>query len=108
MKLRLMILFSLVRVFASGLDEKPYNWEKDRKRYTLSEKEKGYNEYVLKFHREYRYAWENDELLVYLTEHRITHVVNSEAIQRHNRIYISLRNVLEVIELKARSTNKDG
>src|SRR5579859_1964729 len=108
MKLRLMVLFSLVRIFAFGLDEKPYTWEKDRKRYVLSEKERAYNEYVLKFHREYHYTWENDELLVYLTEHRITHVVNSEAIQRHNRIYISLRNVLEVTELKARSINKDG
>jgi hypothetical protein len=108
MKFQLVILFSLTQILTFGLDQKHYSCQNDRKRYNLSDKEKTYNEYLLKFHREYHYDWENDELVVYLTEHRITHVLNSEAIQRHNRIYISLRNVLEVTELKARSINKDG
>ena len=108
MRLPLIILLSFIHIFAFGLNEKPYDWQKERKRYALSEKEKSYNEYILKFHRDYRYDWENNELVVFLTEHRITHVVNSEAIQRHNRIYISLRNVLEVTNLKARSINKAG
>jgi len=108
MKFRLIVLFSFIQIVAFGLHGKPYEWQKDRKRYTLSEKEKAFNEYVLKLHREYSYDWEDNELVLYLTEHRITHVMNAEAIQRHNRIYVSLSDVLEVTELKARSINKEG
>ncbi|PZR03070.1 MAG: hypothetical protein DI539_26825, partial [Flavobacterium psychrophilum] len=93
MKLQLTLLICTISLFASANDLKPYEWQKDRKRYTLSEKEKEYNEYLLKYHKEYHYEWENDVLIFYFTEHRITRVTNSEAIQRHNRIYISMNNV---------------
>ncbi len=92
----------------SGTDLKPYEWDKDRKRYTLSENESKFNEYLLKYHKEYKYNWEGDTLFVYYTEHRITRVTNSEAIQRHNRIYIPLRNVIKLMDIKARSISKTG
>ncbi|MBA4145619.1 MAG: hypothetical protein C0523_07650 [Cytophaga sp.] len=108
MKLQLTLLICTISLFASANDLKPYEWQKDRKRYTLSEKEKEYNEYLLKYHKEYHYEWENDVLIFYVTEHRITRVTNSEAIQRHNRIYISMNNVLELVNIKARSISVSG
>lgn len=102
--LSLIFIASLLQSFG----QHRYEWQKDRKRFSLSEKETGMNEYILKYHREYDYNWEDRQLILYLTEHRITRVVNPEAIQRHNRIYISLRNVSSVVTVKARSINKEG
>lgn len=65
-------------------------------------------EYVLKSYRAYQYRWEGDNLITYFTDHRITRVKTSNAIERHNRIYISMRNVQDIVLLKARSINKAG
>jgi hypothetical protein len=85
-----------------------YSWEKERARFTLNEKEDALAEYVLKQHHEYHYTLENNQFLLYSTMHRIVRVNNSEAIQRHNRIYINMTNVIELADLKARSINREG
>ncbi len=108
MKHLLIIFLTLTYFHSFGESIKPYDWQKERKRYVLSDEERRLNEYFLLYHKEYNYDWENGNLFLYQTEHCITRVANSEAIQRHNRIYVSLRNVMEVINIKARSINKDG
>lgn len=85
-----------------------YSWDNDRSRIKLSEKEEALAEYVLRQHFQYNYVLENNQFLLYSTMHRIVRVNNNEAIQRHNRIYINMTNVIELTELKARSINKDG
>lgn len=86
----------------------PYEWDEDRARYVLSKGEEGIAEYILKQHAQYDYVLENNQFMMYVTVHRIIRVNNSEAIQRHNRIYISMRNSIDLVELKARSINQDG
>lgn len=85
-----------------------YDWQKDRRRVDLNEKETRFAEYQLLFHRSYDYSWVNKELEMVLTEHSITRVTNNESIQRHNRIYVSLRGVQELLDIKARAINKNG
>ena len=85
-----------------------YEWEKNRGLTTLTPEEQKYSEHILKMYREYEYAWENDELVTYQTDHRITRVTTTNAIDRHNRIYISMWNVKDIVTLKARSINSAG
>ncbi|MBA4053964.1 MAG: hypothetical protein C0490_04560, partial [Marivirga sp.] len=108
---RLTLFFALigfVTATSSGADFKPYEWEKNRDRYSLSEKDALLSEMILKQHTQYEYALENNQFLMYSTIHRIVYVNNNEAIQKHNRIVISMNNTLELLEVKARAIGKDG
>ena len=110
MKIRIwsIVVFCLVPFFAGANDFKPYEWEKDRVRYSLSAVEQALSELVLKQHNQYEYALENSQFIMYSTIHRIVFVNNNEAVQKHNRIIISMNKTLELMELKARVINKDG
>jgi hypothetical protein len=100
--------FSLLMLSALMAIGQNYDWQKERRRFDLDEKESRFAEYRLLFHRSYDYTWVNKELEMVLTEHVITRVTNNESIQRHNRIYVSLRGVQELLDIKARSINKNG
>jgi hypothetical protein len=106
-------LFTLVLVMATlavayATEVKPYEWEKNRARYTLTEAEKGLSELMLKQHTRYEYVLENDQFLMYSTVHHIVWVNNDEAVKKHNRIVIPMNSALELTDLKARAINKDG
>jgi hypothetical protein len=110
----------LIRIFLSaavlcGLshvvlaeDVKPYEWEKNRSRYTLSKTDAELSELILKQHTQYDYVLQDNQFLMYSTIHRIVYVNNDEAIQKHNRIVISMNNTLELMDVKARAISKDG
>lgn len=87
---------------------KPYQWESARSRYALSEKDRALTELILKQHTQYDYVFENNEFVMYSTIHRIVYVNNNEAVQKHNRIVISMSSAIELVELKARAINKEG
>jgi hypothetical protein len=91
-----------------GKSFEPYQWEKDRPRYKLSEKDVALSELILKQHTQYEYVFENNEFVMYSTIHRIIYVNNNEAVQKHNRIVISMGNTLELLDVKARAISKDG
>lgn len=107
----LSLFFALLCVTtgkATGADFKPYEWEKGRSRYTLSAADALLSEMILKQHTQYEYALEDNQFLMYSTIHRIIYVNNNEAVQKHNRIVISMNNTLELLEVKARAIGKDG
>lgn len=106
-KLLTALLFSLSTLVYAN-DYVPYSWEKNRSRVLLSAKENGFAELILKHHLQLQYTFDKDDFVVYSTLHRIVRVTNDEAIQRNNRIYISMYNVMELIDLQARVINKDG
>lgn len=87
---------------------KPYQWENQRSRYALSEKDRLLAELIIKQHTQYDYVFENNEFVMYSTIHRIVYVNNNEAVQKHNRIHISMSSAIELVELKARAINKEG
>ncbi|HMG90500.1 MAG TPA: DUF3857 domain-containing protein, partial [Chryseolinea sp.] len=101
------ILFGFCQV-ALAADVKPYEWEKNRSRYTLSKSDIELSELILKQHTQYDYVLEDNQFLMYSTIHRIVYVNNNEAIQKHNRIVISMNNTLELMDVKARAIGKDG
>lgn len=100
--------FCLVATMLSAKDFKPYEWEKDRARYKLSEKDGSLSEIILKQHTQYEYLFENNQFVMYSTIHRIIYVNNNEAVQKHNRIVISMGNAIELLDVKARAINKEG
>src|SRR5262245_12790067 len=101
-------IICLVGTTLLASDFEPYHWEKDRSRYKLSEKDNLLSELILKQHTQYEYVFENNQFVMYSTIHRIIYVNNNEAVQKHNRIVISMGNALELLDVKARSINKDG
>lgn len=98
----------LLATTLQGKDFIPYEWENDRARYTLSEKDVSLSELILKQHTQYEYIFENKEFVMYSTIHRIIYVNNNEAVQKHNRIVISMNNAIELLKVKARAINKEG
>lgn len=86
----------------------PYDWEKTRQRYKLSPAEEQVPETILKDHIEYAYAFEDNQFIMYCVYHRIVRVNTSEAIQRHNRISISMEKTIALVEVKARSINQQN
>lgn len=103
-----MAVFCLTATLLSAKDFKPYEWEKDRARYKLSEKDGSLSELILKQHTQYEYLFENNQFVMYSTIHRIIYVNNNEAVQKHNRIVISMSNAVELLDVKARAINKEG
>jgi hypothetical protein len=86
----------------------PYDWEKTRSRFNLTAAEQDLSELVLKSHVEFNYGFENDQFLMQSVLHQIVIVNGSQAIQKHNRIFVPMNGVIELTELKARAITKDG
>lgn len=101
-----ILLGAVVAVRAENTN--PYEWEKNRARYALTPAEQGQSEIILKQHSQYEFVLDDKNFLMYATVHRIVLVNNNEAIQKHNRIVISMNNTLELVDLKARAINKEG
>jgi hypothetical protein len=104
----LLALAGMLFVFNTLATPTKYEWEKERAPYKLTDAEKAMSELILKQHQQYDYALENDQFVLYSTYHRIVYVNNDEAVQRNNRITISMYNTLELVELKARAFSKNG
>src|ERR1051325_2397420 len=98
----------LMVVNAWGVTPGQYKWDEQRTRFTLSADEEKLPELMIKNHVLYEYTFENDEFLMYATHHKIIYVNSNEAIQKHNRIYISMNSTMALTTLKARAINKAG
>jgi hypothetical protein len=112
MKMRnllLLVVLCLSLTTAHADNTSPtYEWEKGRARFSLTPQEEALTELILKQHAQYDYVFIEEAFLMYATTHRIVYVNSNEAIQKHNRIVISMNNALELVELKARAINKEG
>jgi hypothetical protein len=86
----------------------PYQWQENRKRYSLSEEEKKFNEYILKIHHQMDFTFDKDEFVVYSTFHCIVLVNSTDAIERNNTIEISMYNTADLVDIQARVITKEG
>jgi hypothetical protein len=105
------LVVSLLLVICLSAQAEPmaqYEWEKDRKFTALSDAERVMGELIVKQHQQYDYALINGEFFMFSAYHRIVYVNTSEAVQKHNRISISMYNTMELVELKARVINAAG
>jgi len=98
----------LLMPFFAAAEWPGYEWEKDRKRSNLSAAEQAMPELIIKDHKQYDYVLENDKFLMYSTVHVIVLVNNNEAIQKHNRIYLPMRNAFDLTDFKARAITREG
>jgi hypothetical protein len=105
--LGIAFLFLLTLSLTAG-DFELYEWEESRSRYELSGNDENLSEIILRQHTQYDYVFENSQFVMYSTIHRIVYVNNNEAVQKHNRIIISMTNALELMKLRARAINKEG
>jgi len=107
MKIKILVsLFLLASTCA--LASGTYEWEDNRSRYKLTAEEESLSELILKNHLQYDYVLENNQFLMYATVHKISLVNNNEAVQKHNRIFISMYNTVELVDVKARAISKSG
>lgn len=63
---------------------------------------------LLKNHIQYDYRYDNNDLIVYKTVHKIYRVNNDEALQSVNRIYIPMNSTIDIVKVKARTITKSG
>ncbi|HEX8059432.1 MAG TPA: DUF3857 domain-containing protein [Cyclobacteriaceae bacterium] len=102
------MLLAIIASNAIAVTPGQYQWEQQRSRTKLSADEQKLPELMIKNHVLYEYTFENDEFLMYSTHHKIIYVNSNEAIQKHNRIYISMNNTMGLTAVKARAINKAG
>ncbi|OEJ99698.1 DUF3857 domain-containing protein [Roseivirga misakiensis] len=84
-----------------------YDWETDRK-YTKNINDESSALILLKNHFQYDHRYENENLVVYETIHKIYRANNDEALQSVNRIYIPLNNTIDITKVRARTITKSG
>jgi hypothetical protein len=89
-----------------------YNWEDKREMMTLDDEQTELASIYLKYHQQYEYVYEGDgddrDLYVYQTEHQIIKVNNDNAVAKNNRIYISMRDAIALVDIQARTITSDG
>lgn len=100
------LMFAVCIGFAAAPGQ--YEWDQQRSRFKLSSADESLPELMIKSHVQYEYTFENDEFVMYSTHHKIIYVNSNEAIQKHNRIFISMNNTMALTTLKARSINRAG
>ena len=95
---------------ADSFRYKDYSWDQRNDRILLSEEEEELPAIVLKNFQahEYVYSKDNQDLELYSVTHKIVRVNSDDAIQQNNRIYIPMSEVIELIDLKARSISPSG
>jgi hypothetical protein len=85
-----------------------YNWDENRSRYQLSPEEEQLPKIYLLSKSVFEYVLENKEFTMYSLDHMIIRVNSEEAIENSNKIFVSMYNTSEVVNIKARSISKDG
>jgi len=106
-----IVCMVMVQVALGNVQHEVIDWEEQRERFELTENEHQEPAVILKLVQVHEYLYRDpsfSELELYSTVHKIIRVNNDDAIQAHNKIYIPMDDVLELVEIKARSINKNG
>ena len=87
-----------------------YDWVHKRGIFKISEQENLESAIILKDKRiiEYAYDQKSEKLFIYDTRHKIIRVNSHAAIEEFNKVYISMRNALGIVDMKARFISKTG
>lgn len=87
-----------------------YNWIQKRGVFKITEQENLESAIILKDKRIIEYAYDHklEKLFIYDTRHKIIRVNTHAAVEEFNKVYISMRNALNIVEMKARFISKTG
>lgn len=109
MKITILLNCLLLSLQAFAQNYEKYSWQDNPQMAALNKEEAAYNELKILKHVQYEYIYEDQgNPVIYLTRHEIVKVNNDEALSTNNRIYIPMSNVIEVVEVRARSINPNG
>ncbi len=105
-----VFLLSSVTALVSAQEFTPYTWSESPGLTELSEEESGYPLYLIQKTEDYQYVYleESEDLVCYETFHQIIRANNDDALNKSNKIYIPLKNAIQLVDLKARSISPDG
>lgn len=105
-----ILTFTLFLSFsASAQLVKNHDWSDSVEVTVLTEEEQKESAVYLKHYNFIEYAYgDNRELFSYHTIHRHVKINSDDAIQRFNKVYISMYNVMELVSIKARSISPKG
>ncbi|HEY8399927.1 MAG TPA: DUF3857 domain-containing protein [Cytophagaceae bacterium] len=106
----LLFVFTVSRYsMAQEFEYDFYDWTDDRKPFQLSDLENKEPAIFLKDLRAIEFAYDKDgNAICYYTLHKIIKVNTDESIQEFNKVYISLYNTLDILDLKVRAINTSG
>ncbi len=111
-KLLSAIFLAPLALIAQDYDMKNYDWESETAFQELSEEEKDEPSVILKDKRVFEYMIVETSgrsgLVIYETRHKIVRVNNDKGIEKYNKFFLPMANVMEVVDLKARTTTKEG
>lgn len=107
-KLLLALLLAPLTLVAQKYDMRNYDWEKETPFQALEESEMGESSVILKDKRVFEYMVEEEGLVTYETRHKIIRVNDDKGIENYNKFFLPLYNVIEVVEIKARTISKEG
>ncbi len=92
-----------------GFCQAQINWEQERDPFPVEEDQKDYPLYYL--YRGIHYDFKYDDQGKYvcdITFHEIVRTSNDQALSSQNKIYISTGNVIDILDIKARTISKEG
>ncbi len=93
----------------SDLTYKNYNWETNPKVYTPQKNEDSLSYVNVKEKTVIEYTYETSgELIMFVSTHIIIHFNTTKGIEEKNKVYIRTGNIVEMMDLKARTISKDG
>jgi hypothetical protein len=102
-------LFFISLLSFGNFENENYSWEAKPVRHTLTAEEELENTVRLKDVRILEYAYNSAGALEMLhVIHKIIRVNNDAAVNDNNKVYISMRGVVDVVQLHVRSINKAG
>lgn len=109
LSLSLLLSFLFVSFEVFGQNYEKYTWALNSKMVELTKEEAALPELNILKHVQYEYIYEEDgSPVIFVTRHEVVKVNTDDALAANNRIYISMNNVIEVKEVKARTINPDG
>lgn len=86
----------------------PYTWEEDRERTPLTEEQKELPEFIIYAGKHLQFEMGTQSAHVYSTSHFKIYLNSEEAIQSNNRIEISMINLIDIVDIRARTFTSDG
>jgi hypothetical protein len=102
-------LFFVSLIVFAEFENANYSWEANPKRHVLTIDEESENTVRIKDLRILEYAYNDANTLeMVLVVHKIIRVNNDAAVNANNKVYISMRNVSELLQLHVRSIGKTG
>lgn len=107
--LLIALLMSVTWAKADDSKYKSYDWDAERKRLTVAEEDKAESALILKDFKGYEYHYTPEgQLALYSIEHKIIWVNSDDAIEGNNKVFVPLWDVVELVEIKARTIKKNG